>query len=73
MRQKKERRTLTLDADVIASFDQSNLSGEVNRVLTEEIVRRERRAGLALLLAELESEVGPPDAALVERYRQALQ
>ncbi|MDR2253019.1 MAG: hypothetical protein LBD97_04035 [Bifidobacteriaceae bacterium] len=69
----KERRTLTLDRDVAAAFDQSNLSGEVNQILKEEIGRRKARSALAELLGELDAQLGPPDPGLVQRYRQTLR
>ncbi|MDR2566536.1 MAG: type II toxin-antitoxin system CcdA family antitoxin, partial [Bifidobacteriaceae bacterium] len=62
---KKERRTLTLDSDVLQAFAPGNLSGEVNEVLREELARREARSALAAFVAGLDAEFGQPAPELV--------
>lgn len=62
----KVRKTITLDADLVAAFDtDAGLSPEVNRVLREEKTRRDQSASLRALLDQLAAERGPTDEALV--------
>jgi hypothetical protein len=71
--QAKARRSLTLDAEVAAYLDASgNASGTANELLHDGIARRERRAALAVLVADLEAENGPPDPARVAAAREHL-
>ncbi|MDR1431185.1 MAG: hypothetical protein LBI99_03590 [Propionibacteriaceae bacterium] len=69
----KERKTLTLDSDVVAAFEDGNLSGEVNQILREEIARRQARAALAAYIDGLAAEFGAPDPAQVEEFRRELR
>lgn len=72
----KVRKTLTLDADVVEMFqesDQESLSAAVNLVLRAEQERRARRAALAAFVADLEARHGEPDPAMVEEFRSALR
>lgn len=70
----KVRRTLTLDADVVAAFeDTPSLSAEVNMVLREELRRRLARAELETFVARLDAEFGAPDAADVEHFTNLLR
>lgn len=69
----KVRRTLTLDADVVAAFeDTPSLSAEVNMVLREELRRRVARAELEAFVARLDAEFGAPDPAEVEHFARLL-
>ncbi len=69
----KVRRTLTLDAAVVAAFeDTPSLSAEVNRVLCEELRRRVARAELESLVGYLDAEFGAPDAAEVAYFTSLL-
>ncbi|MGH2861973.1 MAG: hypothetical protein ACRDLT_10795 [Solirubrobacteraceae bacterium] len=70
----KVRRTLTLDADVVAAFaDTPSLSAEVNMVLREELRRRVARAELETFVARLDAEFGAPDPAEVEHFVSLLR
>jgi len=71
----KLRKTLTLDADIVETFsadDPDNLSGAINAVLRAERERRERRASLAVLVADLTEVHGAPDREEVERFKALL-
>lgn len=70
----KVRRTLTLDADVVAAFaDTPSLSAEVNMVLREELRRRVARAELEAFVARLDAEFGAPDPSEVEHFASLLR
>ncbi|MCL1799809.1 MAG: hypothetical protein FWG25_00375 [Promicromonosporaceae bacterium] len=59
----KVRKTLTLDPEVVAMFDDDDaaLSTAVNAVLHAERARRERLANLQLLVDDLTERWGPAD------------
>jgi len=70
----KVRRTLTLDADVVAAFeDTPSLSAEVNTVLREELRRRVARAELEAFVARLDADFGAPDPEEVEHFANLLR
>lgn len=72
----KVRKTLSLDADVIAAFeteDAESLSAAVNDALREVVIRRARRANLAALVVELESQYGPADPTQVAEFEELLR
>jgi hypothetical protein len=71
----KVRKTLTLDSDVVDMFsadDPDSLSGAINTVLQAERERRERRASLAVLVADLTALHGEPDRDEVEKFKALL-
>lgn len=75
--QRKSRRTLTLDADLVAEFGGGDgdrrLSPEVNAILRAEKTRRERARALEALLNRLEAERGPVDPAEVTHFEALLR
>lgn len=70
----KVRKTLTLDPEVVAALgdDPAALSTIVNAILLREIQHRAGRAALERFLDRLDSEEGPPDPEMVERFRRLL-
>lgn len=72
----KVRKTLSLDADVVAAFeteDAESLSAAVNDALKEIVIRRARRANLAALVSELEAQYGPADPTQVAEFEELLR
>jgi hypothetical protein len=68
----KVRKTLTLDEEVVAEFeqDEDSLSAAVNRVLLAETERRRRMAALGRTLKKWDEWYGPVDREKVDEYRK---
>lgn len=69
----KVRRTLSLDADLVAELagegdDPRALSHTVNDILRNEVEARRRHQSLVHLVADLDATFGPPDRADVDRF-----
>jgi hypothetical protein len=65
----KERRNLTVDADVAAWLDASgNASATANAALHQVMKAQAERAALAALVAELDAELGPADPDEVAHF-----
>lgn len=75
MTEKKVRKTLTLDADVVEAFgeDPGALSTAVNAVLRIELERREKRAALKAFVDELAATFGEPDPDEVADFERLLR
>jgi antitoxin CcdA len=71
----KRKISVSLDEELVAELETSGgtLSAQVNDALRAELERRNRNRLLGELLARMEDEHGPVDAALVEKYAALLQ
>ncbi|MFP3905909.1 MAG: type II toxin-antitoxin system CcdA family antitoxin [Acidimicrobiales bacterium] len=70
----KRKVSVSLDDDLVAELEAGGepVSAQVNEAVRTELLRRRRQRLLGELLADLETEHGPVDESLVERYLDLL-
>lgn len=70
----KRKVSVSLDEDLVAALEAEgeSLSAQVNAAVREELDHRRRRRLLGELLDGLESEHGPVDEALIDKYTRLL-
>jgi hypothetical protein len=68
----KVKKTVTLDADLVAAIGDGNLSSEVNEALTERVHRLQRAHSLRTYLDQYTATEGPFDEAEVQELMQLL-
>lgn len=68
----KVKKTVTLDADLVAAIGDGNLSAEVNEALSERVRRRQRTRSLRKYLDGYAVTEGPLDEARVHEFMQLL-
>lgn len=68
----KTKRTVSLDADLVAAVGDGNLSAEVNDALRSRLDDRRRRLALRGFLDGMTAEEGPVDEADVDVFVAAL-
>ena len=71
----KRKVSVSLDEDLVAELEREDqgLSTQVNQALRAELERRRRNRLLVELLDRLDSEHGPVDESLVEKYAGLLE
>lgn len=75
MTSKKRKVSVSLDEDLVAELESGDeaLSTQVNAAIRGELVRRREQRLLGELLDDLAEEYGPPDEALVNKYKEMLR
>lgn len=75
MNSTKRKVSVSLDEDLVEELerDEQNLSAQVNQAIRTELERRRRNRLLVALLDQLDSEHGPVDDALVQKYTELLE
>lgn len=75
MNSTKRKVSVSLDEDLVEELerDEQNLSAQVNQAIRTELERRRRNRLLVALLDQLDSEHGPVDEALVQKYTELLE
>jgi len=68
----KVKKTVTLDADLVAAVGDGNLSAEVNEALSERVHRLQRARALRTYLDQYAAAEGAPDEARVEEFMRLL-
>lgn len=68
----KVKKTVTLDADLVAAIGDGNLSSEVNEALSERVHRLQRARSLRAYLDQYAAAEGAVDEARVEEFMQLL-
>ncbi len=68
----KVKKTVTLDADLVAAVGDGNLSSEVNEALSERVHRLQRARSLRTYLDQYATAEGPLDEARVQQFMQLL-
>lgn len=75
MNSTKRKVSVSLDEDLVEELEreEQGLSAQVNQALRTELERRRRIRLLVELLDQLDSEHGPVDEALVQKYTELLE
>ena len=68
----KVKKTVTLDADLVASIGDGNLSSAVNEALSERVHRLQRARSLRTYLDQYAAAEGVFDEARVQEFMQLL-
>jgi len=68
VRSVKRKRSVTLDAELVAQVGEDNLSSVVNQALRHHLDSERRRAALSSWLDELIAASGPPDEREVASF-----
>jgi hypothetical protein len=68
VRSVKRKRSVTLDAELVAQVGEDNLSSVVNEALRHHLDEARRRAALSSWLDELLAAAGPLDECQVRSY-----
>jgi len=68
----KVKKTVTLDANLVAAVGDGNLSAEVNEALSERVRRLQRATSLRAYLDQYAAAEGSFDEARVEEFVQLL-
>ncbi len=68
----KVKKTVTLDADLVAAIGDGNLSSEVNEALAERVHRLQRAHSLRSYLDQYTATEGALDEAKVQEFMQLL-
>lgn len=68
----KVKKTVTLDADLVAAIGDGNLSSEVNEALSDRVHRLQRARSLRTYLDQYTATEGAVDEAQVQEFMQLL-
>lgn len=68
----KVKKTVSLDADLVAAVGEGNLSAEVNEALRRRVDTVRREAALAGYLDRMAAEEGPVDEGEVREFMRLL-